>query len=89
LETFTANVYFQPPTGKQMDYPCIVYKRRDSDTDFADNDPYRIQNRYEVTVIDEDPDSLIPAKVAGMKTALHNRFFIAGNLNHDVYVLYF
>lgn len=72
-----------------MQYPCIVYKRRDTDTKFADNYPYQKQIRYEVTVMDEDPDSVIPDKVADLATALHNRFFVADGINHDVYLLYF
>jgi len=47
------------------------------------------KKRYKVTVIDPDPDSLIPDKVASLPSAVFNRFFAANNLNHDVYNLYF
>lgn len=72
-----------------MQYPCIVYQRDRGSTEFAGNNPYRYQQRYQVTVIDRNPDSVIPGKVAGLPSALFNRFFTADNLNHDVFILYY
>lgn len=83
------NVYFQPPTGREMQYPCIVYKRDRTDTDFADNRPYHHEMRYQVTVIDRDPDSDIPRRVRDLPQCLHIRFFAVKDLNHDVFVLVF
>jgi hypothetical protein len=51
------NVYFQVPSGYQMEYPCIVYKRDSADTRFADDVPFFIQTRYQVTVISKDPEN--------------------------------
>jgi hypothetical protein len=89
LETFTDNVYFQPPTNIELKYPCIIYKRDFADTKFADDKPYNYKIRYAITVIDQDPDSEIPSKVASMPLSLFNRFYTADNLNHDVYNVYF
>lgn len=89
LETFTEHVYFQPPTNIVMEYPCIVYRRDFADTKFADDKPYDHRLRYQITIIDRDPDSEIPAKVAAMQMSLFNRFFTVDNLNHDVYNVYF
>jgi len=89
LEDLAPNVYFQPPTNVQLKYPCIVYHRDFATTLFADNDPYKQTLRYMVTVIDRDPDSDIPAKVAALRMSAFNRFFTADELNHDVYVVYF
>lgn len=89
LKTFCPNVYFQPPANVQMQYPCIVYQRDISSVKFADNVPYDRVLRYQVTVIDKNPDSDIPDKVASLSRSLLNRFFVADNLNHDVYTLYF
>jgi hypothetical protein len=89
LETFTENVYFQPPTNIELKYPCIVYHRDYAETEFADNRPYNHTLRYMVTVIDRDPDSDIPAKIAALPKSLYNRFFTVDNLNHDVYRVYF
>jgi|SRR5580765_48398 hypothetical protein len=89
LETFTENVYFQPPTNIQLKYPCIIYKRDFADTKFADDKPYDFVLRYMVTVIDQDPDSEIPGKVAAMPMSLFNRFYTADSLNHDVFNVYY
>lgn len=89
LEAITEHVYFQPPTNIQLQYPCIIYKRDFADTKFADDLPYTHTKRYMITVIDQDPDSEIPDKVAAMPRSLFNRFYTADNLNHDVYVVYF
>lgn len=83
------NVYFQPPASVQMVYPCIYYKRDTSDTEFADNNPYRVEKRYLVTVISRDPDSDIPDKVAALPMCIHSRFYTANNLNHDAFTLYY
>lgn len=89
LEVITPNVYFQPPPNLVMQYPCIVYNRDLAETEFADNFPYRRTKRYQVTIIDQDPDSPIPDKVAELPMCLFERHFTADNLHHDVYNLYF
>ena len=89
LETFTPNVYFQPPNNIELKYPCIIYKRDFADTKFADDIPYNHRLRYQIMVIDPDPDSDIPGKVASMPMCLFNRFYTADNLNHDVYNVFF
>jgi len=83
------NVYFQPPPDLQMSYPAIVYKRDFANTIFASNIPYRSEKRYMATIIDKDPDSEIPDKVAKLPKCLFVRHFTADKLNHDIYNLYF
>lgn len=89
LKGITNNVYFQPPNNVALIYPCIVYHRDYAETKFADNKPYSSEQRYMVTVIDQDPDSDIPGKVAALSKSSFNRFFAADNLNHDVYLVFF
>lgn len=85
----TDNVYFQPPPTIQMDYPCIVYRRDYELSEHADDIPYKRRKRYLVTVIDRDPDSGIPDKIAALPLCVYDRFYTADNLNHDVYKLFF
>ena len=85
----TPAVYFQPPGDLQMSYPCIVYRRERAVTRFADNNPYHHKKMYQVIVIDRDPDSDIPDKVAALPMSTFDRFYVAANLNHDVYNLFF
>jgi hypothetical protein len=89
LETLTEHVYFQPPNNIVMQYPCIVYQRDAAVSQAADNETYRFTQRYMVTVIDRNPDSDLRLKVAYLPTARFSRFFVADNLNHDVFTLFF
>lgn len=83
------NVYFQPPSGFNMSYPCIVYNRSNIRSEHADNRPYKHEKEYTVTVIDSNPDSDLPMKVASLPRAQYDRGFRSGNLNHDVFVILF
>lgn len=81
------NVYFQPPTNLKMSYPCIVYSLSSVDANHADNRPYTLFDRYSIEIIDKNPDSLIPRKIASLPTASFDRIFVYENLNHFVYTL--
>lgn len=83
------NVYFQPPSSIQLSYPCIIYNRDRIDTDHADNKPYKQRTRYQITVIDSNPDSTIHEKVGELPLCSYDRFYTADKLNHDVYNLFF
>ena len=85
----SSNVYFQPPDTIQMKYPCIVYERFMVNTKFANDLPYKLTNRWSVTVIDKNPDSSIPSMIARLPTCVFNRHYTVDNLNHDVYNLYY
>lgn len=89
LEEITDTVYFQPPANVSLTYPCIIYKRDSARTEFADNEPYSRMTRYQVTVIDKNPDSELPDKVAALPMCLFDRFYTADNLNHDVFNIFF
>lgn len=90
LKTMGAKeVYFQPPSNVQMVYPAIVYSRDNVWEEHASNLPYTHKKRYQVTVIDKNPDSQIPDKVKQLPLCGFSRHFVADNLNHDVYNLYY
>jgi hypothetical protein len=82
-------VYFQEPGAAQMSYPAIIFKLDNERVVHADNTPYRRTKRYMVTIIDKNPDSEIPDKVASMPMCSFSRRFTADKLNHTVYNLYF
>jgi len=72
-----------------MQYPCIVYHRDYELFNHADDLAYLRRKRYLVTVIDPNPDSGIPDKIAELPLCVYDRFYTADNLNHDVYKLFF
>lgn len=82
------DVYFQPKTA--MEYPCIRYERGlPSDVTYADNVKYALKKGYTITVIDRDPDSLIPDQVEGLQHCEFDRFYKVDGLNHTVFQLFF
>ena len=86
----TNNVYFQPPESVKMTYPCIVYKRDNVQMVFADNKNYKETDRYEVIHITKDPDvNEITHKIRDLKHCSFNRHYVADNLYHDVYIIYY
>lgn len=89
LTEITDHVYFQPPENIVMQYPCIVYARDGDRTEFAGNRLYLHAKRYQVTVIDRDPDSDLPDKVQDLPLCQFVRFFTADQLNHTVFDLFF
>ena len=72
-----------------MKYPAIVYNLDDIKPEFAGNVPYRFSNRYQLTVIAREPDTQIPFMIAALPTCRFDRSFVADNLNHFVFNLYF
>jgi hypothetical protein len=83
------SVYFQPPPNVQMSYPAIVYNRDYQWVIRADNELHARMTRYQVTVIDPDPDSPIPETVAKLPMSTYVRHYTTENLNHDIYDVYF
>lgn len=89
LETITEHVYFQAPSTDKMQYPCIKFHPDGSRTEHANNRLYKHTKRYQVTVIDRNPDSQLPDQVIELPLSSFDRFFTADNLNHYVFTLFF
>ena len=89
FEALTPNVYFQAPSNTLMEYPAIRYEIDDAETQFAGNRPYLHTWRYQVMVIDRDPDSPIRDSIARLPMCSLNRVYQADNLHHFVFNLYF
>ena len=83
------NVYYQPPASKSMEYPAIRYSKSKIVTTFANNAVYSKRDRYEVIVIDRLPDNPVIDALLEMPYCVHDRHYVADNLNHDVLTLYY
>ena len=83
------NVYFQPPASVHLKYPCIIYQYETGDTQFADDLPYIFVRKYQIQVIDPNPDTEIPDKIAQLPRCLNDRNYTADNLNHYTFNLYY
>lgn len=85
-----SRVYFQAPESPKMEYPCIKYSMTGVNITRANNGVYMTVNKYEVTVIDYDPDSTIWTKILShFQMCSFDRAYTADNLNHVVLTLYY
>lgn len=80
----SGNVYFQPPEGYKLSYPCILYEKSSVRSIYADDVTYLKHPTFTVTVIDRDPDSDIPDRLLSLRGAKFDRHFTNDNLHHNV-----
>lgn len=83
------DAYFQPKPNVTMTYPCIVYSWDDSFVDHADNKVYFLKKKYLVTVIDRNPESLIPDEVQKLPLTTFDRRYARDGLNHTAFNTFF
>lgn len=82
------NVYFQPPESIMMNYPCIVYKLDAVQNIAADDIRYVVHPRYQLTLIDRDPDSEYLDALSELPYCVFERYYAVDNLNHFVFSIY-
>lgn len=83
------NVYYQPPESIKLKYPCIIYHLSKIRTDDANNKKYLKYRLYQLTLIDEDPDSDLVDKVLELPMCSFDRSFSSDGLNHFVFNIYY
>lgn len=88
LHTFCDNVYFQPPTGTKIKYPCIIYDLDRPDVTFADNAPYAIYDQYDIKYITRDPDDNVRVQILMLPLCSADKPYVADNLYHHPFRLY-
>ena len=82
------NVYFQPPSSVRMQYPAIIYSRKDIEKRSANDGAYRKLPSYEVVLIDKNPDSQFVEKIVDLPYCSFDRHYESDNLNHEVFTIY-
>lgn len=83
-------VYYNPPESVKLKYPCIKYSLSGIDLKRANDKIYRNTNRYEVIVIELDPDGSIHEKIlTSLPMCGFDRGYVADNLHHKVLTLYY
>lgn len=83
------NVYFQPPESTSMSYPCIRYERSDILARNADNFPYGTNVKYTLILIGKDPDNDWLETILNLPHCSYDRHYVASNLHHDVFTIFF
>lgn len=82
------NLYFQPPSGYRLKYPCIVYSESRIQNRHANDKVYLQHPFYTVTVIDRDPDSKLKTAVSVLPKCAYDRSFISDGLYHTTFTIY-
>lgn len=85
----TRNVYFQPGESVKINYPAFVYFLNDIATRKADDITYKSIRKYSVSYISKDPDNTMVDNMLTLPYCSFNRRYIADNLYHDVFDLYY
>ena len=85
----STNVYFQPPETIRMQYPCIVYTRRNIETIRADNRNYLSNIQYDITLISRDPDEPVLFDLIQLDKCQYDRHYVSNGLHHDTLTLYY
>lgn len=83
------NVYNNPPESSKMEYPAIRFSKKKMDVRYANNAIYSAMNCYEVVVISRRPDDPVIEKIMALPYCSYDRPYIANNLHHDVFTLYY
>lgn len=84
------NAYFQPPESTKMKYPCIRYSVSGVDVKRANDGRYFTKLQYEVIAISKNPDDDIREKILEhFPMCRFDRTYIADNLYHNVFTIYY
>lgn len=82
------NVYYQPPETLKIQYPCIIYELNRIGKDSADNNPYKIEPSYSVTLIHKDPDNDVVDRLINCPLSSFDKAYSADNLHHYVFTFF-
>jgi hypothetical protein len=99
----TDEVYFQPASDAGTDeygnsfiftgitYPCFIMKRNTAAQFYANDLNYIFRPGYEVTYInrDEPDDEMVERVMRRFSNCHYERHFVADNLHHDVFLIYY
>jgi hypothetical protein len=83
------NVYYRPPSNIRMQYDPIRYSDKKGASRFADDIRYSHMNCYELIVIAKLPGHPVIDKLLALPYCSWDRGYVADNLNHDVFTLYY
>lgn len=90
LSIFEKNIYYQPPESIKLSYPCFLYNLSGGQNIKADNTSYLFTRRYEGTYITRDPDHTFIEKLLNhFKYISYDRRYVADNLYHDTFTIYY
>lgn len=85
LKTYTPNVYYQPPSSKTLQYPCIVFSRENVDQTYANDKIYFLRQNWQIKCISTDSEWDVPKRLLeSMQFIEFDRTYPADNLYHTI-----
>lgn len=88
----TENVYYDPPNGITMEFPCFRFELNNYDIRNADNRAYTQKARWAITYITRDVEEIedvAKEMLDNFKYCHFDTSYRAENLQHAVFNLYF
>lgn len=83
-------VHFQPPESVKLTFPCILFKFEGFKEFFANDGRHMLREKYTATHIYREPEADLKEEVlSAFLFASFDRPYIADNLYHDVYTIYY
>lgn len=83
------NVYYQPPESLRLKFPCIIYDISRIQKQHADNKPYLRSIGFTVTYVSKNPTDEMLLKLSDLPYCYFDRSFVADNLHHYEYTIYY
>lgn len=83
-------VHFQPSESIKLTFPCILFKFEGFKDFFANDGRHMLREKYSVTHVYQNPEADLKEEIlSAFLFASFDRQYIADNLYHDVYTIYY
>lgn len=84
------HAYYQPPSNDRMEYPCFRYRLSKVNKIPADNTAYLRHKSYLITYINlQVNDSIIDTMLDRFEYCRFDRHYVADNLHHYTFELFY
>lgn len=90
LRGYCPNIYFQPPPGIKLKYPCVIYNWVGGTKEAANNKGYMYTRQWNVLYITPDVKASTPMRMLqDIATSEFNRTYYTNGLSHTVLNIYY
>lgn len=82
-------IYYRPPGNLKLTHPCIVYEPKEHEPSFANNKPYVVGIRFQVTFLSDLPgysNKRAMFNIDGL-VITGNRSYVSSDIVHDVFTI--
>ena len=80
-------VYNSPPENIELSYPCVLFKFLEPIDFLANNEKYRVEKRYQVTVIDSETESAVAEILLNRIDAKFQQAYPSNGWQHFIFMM--